>query len=102
MDKPILRLLIQAKITEGRLPHERLVRPVAGPGRGETCDGCGVSVTTAQMMMAGWEKNGSDVRFHMACFYVWEVERQLPAHAQPMRHAPTPTSASHVRFPRQA
>ncbi len=102
MDKPILRLLIQDKIAEGRLPHERLSYMVAGPGHGETCDGCSVPVTTDQMMMAGWEKKGSGVRFHLACFHVWEVEREMPKHPQPMWRPPAPTPASGVRFPRQA
>jgi hypothetical protein len=35
MDKPTLRLLIQKKITDGRLPQERLPSMWGGRGAGE-------------------------------------------------------------------
>ncbi len=53
MDTPILRLLIHRKIDEGSLPHDRMPHVWDGPGNGETCDGCGDTVTTAQMIMEG-------------------------------------------------
>ncbi len=52
---------------------------VAGPGNGKACTACGLPVTSAQMMMEGLDKNRSSMRFHLACFHVWDVERQLPA-----------------------
>ena len=100
MDKHSLRLVIQAKITEGRLPRERLPRMLTARGNGETCDGCGIPVTTAQRLMEGWDNDRPGVRLHIACFHVWEVERRLPADTPPTRYALG--SASGVRFPRSA
>jgi hypothetical protein len=77
MDAPILRLLIQEKLLTGHLPHDRIPRMWGGPGSGETCDACGESVTKDQMVMENLDAVGCGVQFHVACFYVWNVERQL-------------------------
>jgi len=47
---------------------------------GEICDGCDEVVTKAQMFMKGLSGKGSGVQFHVACFYVWDVERQVLGH----------------------
>jgi hypothetical protein len=80
MDQPILRLLIQEKLADGRLPHTPIPRVWGGPGDGQTCDGCGETVKKAQMAMEGLDAKGCGVRFHVACFHVWDVERQVPGH----------------------
>jgi hypothetical protein len=80
MDQPILRLLIQEKLAAGRLPHTPIPRVWGGPGNGETCDGCGETVTKAQTVMENLDAAGCRVRFHVACFHVWDVERQLRGH----------------------
>ena len=51
MDQPFLRLLIQEKLADGRLPRAPIPRMWGGPGHGETCDGCGEIVTSAQTVM---------------------------------------------------
>ena len=53
MDQPVVRLMIQGKLADGRLPHDYISRIGGGPGDGETCDGCGEIVTKARMMMEG-------------------------------------------------
>ena len=80
MNAPILRLLIQEKLATGRLPHDPVPRLWGGPGRGETCDGCGESVTKDQMVMENLDAAKCGVQFHVACFHVWDVERQLHKH----------------------
>jgi hypothetical protein len=77
MDKPILRLLIQERLADGRLPHDDIPRVWGGPGNGETCYGCGETVTKAQRLIGGLDATGSGVRFHRACFHVWSVERKV-------------------------
>jgi hypothetical protein len=84
MDAPILRLLIQEKLVTGHLPHDRIPRMWGGPGSGETCDACGESVTKDQMVMENLDAVGCGFQFHVACFYVWEVERQVHKHAPPL------------------
>jgi hypothetical protein len=81
MDQPFVRLLIQEKLADGRLPHTALPRVWGGPGHGETCDGCGEAVTTAQLVMENLDDAGGGVQLHVACFHVWDVERQVPERA---------------------
>ena len=80
MDRPTLSLLIQQKLADGRLPHNHIPRVWGGPGNGETCDGCGETVTKAQMVMEGLSAKDCGVQFHVACFYVWDAERRVLGH----------------------
>ena len=80
MNQPILRLLIQEKLAAGRLPNTHTPRFWSGPGNGETCDGCGETVTRTQMLMWNLDATGGGVRFHVACFRLWDVERQMHGH----------------------
>ena len=84
MDKPDLRILIRDKLADGRLPHDHIPRMWGGPGNGETCDGCGEIVTKTQMLMEGLSKRsggeGPGVQFHITCFHLWDVERQVLGH----------------------
>jgi hypothetical protein len=77
MDKPILRLLIRERLADGRLSHDRFTRVWGGPGNGEACHGCGETVAKGQMAMGGLDARGRGVQFHVACLYLWEVERGL-------------------------
>jgi hypothetical protein len=87
MDQPILRLVIQEKLADGRLPHTPVPSVRSSSGDGKTCDGCGETVTDAQMAMEGLDAKGCGVQFHVACFHVWDVERQVLRH-QPSARLP--------------
>jgi hypothetical protein len=76
MEQPLLRLLIQEKLTDGRLPSTPIPRVWSGSGNGQTCDGCGETVTHTQTLVEHRDA-GSGVQFHVACFHVWNVERQV-------------------------
>jgi hypothetical protein len=76
MDQPI-SVLIREKLADGRLPHEHFPRIRSGPGNGGSCDGCEVTVTRVQMMMESLDARGCRVQFHVGCYYVWVVERQV-------------------------
>lgn len=80
MDTSTLRLLIRGKLADGRLPHDHIPRMWGGPGDGETCDGCDETVTKGQMIMEGLDTSGCGVQFHVACFYVWDAEREVSGH----------------------
>ena len=81
MDQAILRLLIREKVATGCLPRTSTPRISGGPGQGETCDGCGSTVTRAQMLMEGaLDAQGCGIRFHVSCFALWDAERQLAGH----------------------
>jgi len=95
MDRPALTLLIQAKLADGRLPNNHIPRMWGGPGNGETCDGCGETVTKSQMVMEGLSVtdatgiSGVGVQFHVECFHVWDMGRQVLGHdpsRPPMGH----------------
>ena len=68
------------KLADGQLPHDSIPRMWGGPGNGETCDGCGEIVTKTQMLMEGLSIKSHGVQFHVQCFYVWDVERQVLGH----------------------
>ena len=82
MDYDALCLLIRQKLADGRLPHDSIPRIWGGPGAGETCDACGDAVMKTQMIMEGISASveGASVQFHVACFQVWDVERQVIGH----------------------
>jgi hypothetical protein len=79
MDNATVRLLIREKLDDGRLPHDNIPRMLGGTGNGETCDGCGETVTNMQMLMEGLSTDSgakdSCVHFHITCFHLWDVER---------------------------
>jgi hypothetical protein len=76
MDQPILRLLIQDKLADGRLPHDPFPSIRSRQGNRETCDGCEGTVTRAQMLMEILDARGCRVQVHLSCYYLWVAERQ--------------------------
>jgi len=80
LERPTLRLMIREKLADGRLPNNHIPRIWGGPGNGEICDGCDELVTKGQMIMEGLSGKDSGVQLHVACFYVWDVERQVLGH----------------------
>ena len=76
MAHPFLRLLIQEKLADGRLAITPISR-VTRPGTGQPCDGCDEIITHAQMAVECAESANQSVRFHVECFDIWNVERQL-------------------------
>ena len=76
-----LRRLIRDKLEDGRLPYNSIPRMWGGKGAGEICDACDESVTAPQMIMEGVSTDvlKRAVQFHVACFYLWDVERKDPS-----------------------
>ena len=83
MTQPLIRLLIKEKLAAGRLPHNSVLRYWGGPGHGEICDACEETVTRDQRVIENREDAGGHAQFHVACFYFWNVERQILRH-QPL------------------
>ena len=79
MDSEIVRLVIQRKLQDGRLPHDRITRTGDGPGEGQICVACGIIVTSDQMAMEGTapERGQRAIQFHALCFRIWDNERAL-------------------------
>jgi len=73
-----LRLLIRAKLVDGRLPPERMARVWARPANGETCVACETAITRAQLVMESVADREPPTQFHTRCFALWQAERNLP------------------------
>jgi hypothetical protein len=80
MDQPMPSSPDSGKARRRPLPNDHIPRIWGGPGNGETCDGCEETVTKAQIVMENLDATGCGVQFHVACFYVWDAERQAPVH----------------------
>jgi hypothetical protein len=80
MDPLPLRLLIERKLDDGRLPHNSIPRLWGGPGDGEECDACEEPIPKNQLLMEGISLDGDrrPVQFHVACFYLWDEVRKAP------------------------
>jgi hypothetical protein len=80
MDPLPLRLLIERKLDDGRLPHNSIPRVWGGPGDGEECDACEEPIPKNQLIMEGISLDGDRraVQFHVACFYLWDEMRKAP------------------------
>jgi hypothetical protein len=77
MESQALRLLLRAKLADGRLPHDHIPRIWSGPGNNESCDACEETISKAQMIMEGIGLDGRGVQFHVVCFPLWDAERKV-------------------------
>ena len=82
----VVRQLIRHRIEEGRLPRERTIELWQSPGFGQTCDGCGATITTAETMCLICGDDWRAIRFHRGCFEAWDAERSLGQHDQWTTH----------------
>ena len=79
MEQNALRLLIQGKLADGRLPQNSIPRVWGGAGNGETCDACEELISKGQFVMEGVSVTGGrGIQFHVACFHLWDEERRVP------------------------
>ena len=78
MDQESLRLLIQGKIRDGRLPHDGIRRVWSSPSAGETCDACDTTVSIDQMVTEANTRapDRRAFKFHVRCFQTWDSERR--------------------------
>ncbi len=78
MDQESLRLRIQRKIRDERLPHHGIRRVWSSPSAGQTCDACDAIVSKDQLVMEGASlaPGGKAFTFHVRCFQIWDSERQ--------------------------
>jgi hypothetical protein len=92
MEQETLRRLIRTKLADGRLPQNSIPRVWGGASNGETCDGCEELVAKTQFVMEGVSTTGGKgIQFHVACFYLWEVERRATHQYEPSASDGFPT-----------
>jgi hypothetical protein len=77
MDQDTLRLIIQKKLVDGRLPYDSIPRVWGGAGTGETCHACDLVIAAPALVMEGIAGVGTTpLQLHVQCFYIWDAERR--------------------------
>jgi hypothetical protein len=76
MELDELRCLTRNRLQCGELPREKCQVTWFGPGVGEPCALCGRSITRLEIECECEQANRPALRFHQACFAVWDEERQ--------------------------
>jgi hypothetical protein len=75
----VVRLLIQTKLRDGRLPYDGVTRSWSSPSAGETCEGCDMLLAKEHALMAVTTLTCTRaIQFHVICFQVWNEERRTP------------------------
>jgi hypothetical protein len=75
----LVRLLIQGKLRDGRLPYDGVTRSSSSPSAGETCAGCDMLLAKEPVLMAVTTPTRSRaIQFHVICFQMWNDERRAP------------------------
>jgi len=72
MDDIVRRQNIRDRISDGRLPNDKIGRVSATYGTGEACDACSLAVSTEQVL---YRLGVRELIFHNACFAIWKLER---------------------------
>jgi len=81
MEANAVRLLIQEKLNDGRLPYDSMPRFWGGAGNGERCDACDEAIPKEELVMEGIASTPSDkkpIQFHVVCFQLWDAARRAP------------------------
>jgi hypothetical protein len=77
----VVRQRIRDRIERGTLPHDRTIELWQTPGFGQTCDGCGLPITTTDWMYLMCADDWRAIHLHEDCLVFWEEERnsQIPS-----------------------
>lgn len=75
MDADELRTTIRGKLACGALPRAKCQVTWFGPGAGHRCVACERAISR-QDIECECEQVAGLLRFHQACFAVWDAERQ--------------------------
>jgi hypothetical protein len=78
MNHGAIRLLIQRKLQDGRLPRDSTPRAFGRPGNWQKCDACEETMAKALPMKEVYPQtnNRKSVRFHGDCYTLWNEERR--------------------------
>jgi hypothetical protein len=71
-----VRPLIRHRIERGYLPRQHTTELwQGGASFGHACDGCGATIATNEPMFLLCGENWSLIRFHLACYQIWNDEK---------------------------
>jgi hypothetical protein len=77
MELEAIRVLIRAKMQDGRLPRESTPRAFRRPGNWQKCAACEETMAKALLMTEVYPlTNAKVVRFHGDCYTLWNEERR--------------------------
>jgi hypothetical protein len=76
MELDELRSLTRDKLQRGELPRDKCQVTWFGPGVGQACALCGRTITRLEIECECEQATGAALRFHQACFSIWDEERQ--------------------------
>lgn len=76
MDQNELRMTIREKLARGALPREKCQVTWFGPGAGHPCAACEQPISRHQIECECEQPVEGLLRFHQACFAVWDDERR--------------------------
>ena len=76
MDPATLQLKIRAKLADGFLPKEFLLRVFGRSSSGQVCDACERIIPAEELEIEGNLAKGGTVRLHVRCFTIWQKERE--------------------------
>ena len=86
--------VVRSKIQAGTLTTETPTKVWVGKGTGQTCDGCGVRVTSADIEYETDLPGGRTLRFHQRCLTVWHEQRVKDPASQASQSTTPPSVAS--------
>ncbi len=78
MELDELRSLTRDRLQRGELPREKCQVTWFGPGLGLPCELCRRPIRRTEIECECEHPGGGVLRFHQACFAVWDDERQQP------------------------
>jgi hypothetical protein len=78
MELDELRSLTRDRLQRGELPREKCQVTWFGPGLGLRCELCRRPIRRTEIECECVRPGGEVLRFHQACFAVWDDERQQP------------------------
>jgi hypothetical protein len=94
MTPDVARQLIRDRVEKGSLPRDRTIELWHARGFGQTCDGCGLAITTTDWMCLICADDWRAIRLHEECLVLWEEERftRIPGSTSylPVSTSPTP------------
>ena len=76
LDVEALRKLVRLKLRNRTLPRD-IPRVWGGKGANEICSAFSEKIGPEGLVMEGIGDKMASVQFHVDCFHMWDVERQL-------------------------
>ena len=88
-DLDAVRIVIRRKLAAGSLPQDSITRFWGGISHGEDCDACEERIRNDQLIIEAIStRTNQGIQLHVACFYVWDAERDVSGRLDHVRKRP--------------